>query len=184
MKYKDPIVIKPLNSLDENLQDLKEALLSLGLIIDNLIGKLPFTEKNKREIRNIIRGGFFSRTDKKLEDMNRLDSEITGLLDFYESNGGKLNYKSLFKQAKDYWTKEKDHRKVYVSTLSKYLDFNIEGTIIKRLNEENYQETTPEELRDLKRKLNSYLLIVTNTLTSITNVKKQYQVVGINRTVF
>ena len=185
MAYNDPIIMDPLNSMSNKLSELRNIFLSLNIIIDNLIAEVPFSAEKKRKVRRIIRGRFYARTQQKLRDMNKLDSEISGLFNFYESAGAKLSRRSMFQEAKNDWTvKEKENRRVYLSSIGVYLDYNIEGLIMKRLNEKKFEETTTEELKELKEKATGYLAIVESTKLSIKNVKEQYQATGIDRSIF
>jgi hypothetical protein len=179
---RDTLITEPLNSLLKKITELEEIILSLDIIFADLTGLLPFTKKNKRKVRNVIRGRVFARTQKKLQDMNKLNSEITGLFGFYEVHR-KLTPRSRFALAKKRWTTAS--RRVYLSALGKFLDFNIEGTIMKRLHEEKYEETTEEEINGLRKTaINGFLAILTPLKKEIDNIQHEHKSRGLSKKLF
>lgn len=185
MANKDPNILKPLNFIAEKLQEMEEILISLDLTAEKIREQVPFSVKNEAKVRRLIRGGVFSRTQRKLAKLNQNDAQITDKFQFYTGLGGKLNPSSEFSQAKDFWLKtNKDNRKVYLSAIGLYLSYNMEGRIMKRLNEKKYAETTKEELAELRKKIASFISIVVKIKKEVKLVISDYKTAGLHQSVF
>ncbi len=206
MVNKDPNILKPLNFIAEKLEEMEEILISLDLTMEKIMSEFQFksdtasyeSDRRRAKIRRLIRGGVFSRTQRKLAKLNQNDAQITDKFQFYTSLGGKLNPRSEFSQAKDFWVKtNKDNRKVYLSAIGLYLSYNMEGRIIEELKKKDYVERykvtgalwrpnamRSVDLEELRKKIASFISIVVKAKKEVKSVISDYKMSGLHQRVF
>jgi ribosomal protein S17E len=104
--------------------------------------------------------------------------------------GGKLNLRSEFSQAKDYWVKtNRDARRAYLSTIGVYLSYNLEGRIIKELvriqdKKMDKDQMTSAELKELRKKIAGFIGMVVKTRKDVRLIISDYELSGLHQSVF
>jgi len=207
----DPRILLPLGNLLTNLNAIKELIITFqGKMVD--LGDEVNSKRDPAKIRRIVKGPWYASNKGKLETLNKLVTEVNGLVDFYLQIGGKVNARSDYESARSAWKSNDKERSGCLSQLSNIFDIGESGFIISALSRGEIGEDTravdtkytifwPATLKEREEfyqkefsvtgpltKFNQrFAALRTKVEEAITNfeyVKSQYSSLGIDKSVF
>lgn len=187
MTNDDSKILKPLDSMIEKLEQIIEYLAYFDLKVEDLRELAPFQKKDARKVRKIIRGTVFSPTRRNLIKLNRLITEVNGLMDFYIQYPGKVNPGSLYQKLKSSWEEKSESgkkRRVCLAEIYHYLAFNQEGLVMKALGGSSSRQVSKEQLAELRKIISGLIAIINKTEGDVKYLKSQYKSLGIHKSVF
>lgn len=192
----EPEILELIDNLNESSNKLKNSLLSLDVVAENLKSLLPFSKERSSKILKSLRGGITRPTRKRVKEV---EDNTHGIIDaigglnalFYRRKRfrdvtGKiqtrrLNKSSPFARIVYNW-KEKEV-KTYANYIVKYLSLNDDARIMKCIKENTF-DIEDEEINQLSDYITVFIKIVDRTIHAGEDLKERYEMFGISTASF